>query len=30
MAGIKYATSGDNSGKQKEAREDITQAIFGL
>ncbi len=30
MAGIKYATSGDNGGKQKEAREDITQAIFGL
>ena len=30
MAGIKYATSGDNSGKQKEAREDIFQAIFGL
>lgn len=30
MAGIKYATSGDNAGKQKEAREDITQAIFGL
>jgi hypothetical protein len=30
MAGIKYATAGDNSGKQKEAREDIFQAIFGL
>ncbi len=30
VAGIKYATSGDNSGKQKEAREDIFQAIFGL
>jgi hypothetical protein len=30
MAGIKYATAGDNSGKQKEAREDISQAIFGL
>jgi hypothetical protein len=30
MAGIKYATAGDNSSKQKEAREDIFQAIFGL
>lgn len=30
MAGVKYATSGDNSGKQKEAKDDIFQAIFGL
>ena len=30
MAGVKYASSGDNAGKQKEAKEDIFQAIFGL
>ncbi len=29
-AGIIYATSGDNASKQKEARSQITQAIFGL
>ena len=30
MAGIKYAISGDNGSKQKEAKDDIFQAIFGL
>lgn len=30
MAGIKFAISGDNAGLQKEAREDIFQAVFGL
>ncbi|HNW96477.1 MAG TPA: pilin [Candidatus Paceibacterota bacterium] len=30
MAGVKYAMSGDNAGKQKEAKDDIFQAIFGL
>lgn len=30
MAGVKYAISGDNAGKQKEAKDDIFQAIFGL
>lgn len=29
-AGIIYITSGDNAGKQKEAKSQITQAIFGL
>lgn len=29
-AGIIYATSGDNASKQKEAKTQITQAIFGL
>jgi len=30
IAGITYATSGDNIGKQKEAKEQITDAIIGL
>jgi len=30
MAGVKYAISGDNASKQKEAKDDIFQAIFGL
>jgi len=30
MAGIKYATSGDNASNQKAALSDIYQAIFGL
>ncbi len=29
-AGIKYAISGDNATKQKDAKDDIFQAIFGL
>jgi cytochrome bd-type quinol oxidase subunit 2 len=29
-AGIIYISSGDNAGKQKEAKSQITQAIFGL
>ncbi len=30
IAGIQYATSGDNASKQKEARNQITDAIIGL
>lgn len=29
-AGVKYAMSGDNATKQKDAKDDIFQAIFGL